>query len=246
MSEQFPAIPVPSLDPASQQRTLYALKEAVEMLVGARDAPQALRTLGTLMSRDGALQFLTDAPADGVQYARRDNAWEEVVAGGGGGSGLPEAPLDGLQYARQSGFWTPIAPPSPTPRVLALSISAEGTDIVPGVVGYAHWPFIGQVVAELALGLSEPPSGGSLSLAVDYWDGTAWASVFPDYLPAVFPPGVDFRRISPGPGLDDDADDAPPPPPPLIPLGAKLRFVAAGPGTGARALKAYIVPAMPG
>lgn len=49
-------------------------------------------------------ELITDAPADGNQYTRQDNAWAVVAAGGD----VEEAPIDGKQYARQDGSWSEI------------------------------------------------------------------------------------------------------------------------------------------
>jgi hypothetical protein len=46
---------------------------------------------------------IDEAPEDGKQYARKDGAWDEVDAGTGGG--IDEAPEDGKQYARKDGAW---------------------------------------------------------------------------------------------------------------------------------------------
>ena len=50
--------------------------------------------------------YLTDAPSDGNQYARKDGGWEIVVSGGGG---LEDAPSDGIRYGRLNGAWTAVA-----------------------------------------------------------------------------------------------------------------------------------------
>jgi hypothetical protein len=75
--------------------------------------------------------YITDAPANGNQYARVNNGWA-IVSGGGGGSAswggitgvitnqtdlvtyvngrgfITEAPADGFSYVRQMGSWTPV------------------------------------------------------------------------------------------------------------------------------------------
>lgn len=50
--------------------------------------------------------YLTDAPSDGNQYARKNGGWEIVVSSGGG---LEDAPSDGNRYGRQNGAWVTVA-----------------------------------------------------------------------------------------------------------------------------------------
>jgi hypothetical protein len=101
--------------------------------------PTSQTVLGHLQGVDAALPTAgpigSDAPADGNQYARRNNAWEAVSGGTGAvdtvnnvspdGIGnvsltttdipegtnayFPEAPTDGNQYARQNGAWTQVS-----------------------------------------------------------------------------------------------------------------------------------------
>lgn len=49
---------------------------------------------------------ITDAPADGNQYARKNNAWS-IVSGGGGG--IPEAPQDSRTYGRNNASWVVVS-----------------------------------------------------------------------------------------------------------------------------------------
>lgn len=49
-------------------------------------------------------QYLTDAPNDGLQYARQNGLWAEV-SGGGGGGGIPDAPADSVYYGRRNASW---------------------------------------------------------------------------------------------------------------------------------------------
>lgn len=44
-----------------------------------------------------------EAPSDGVQYGRQNEAWTPIAGGGGGG--IPEAPNDGQDYVRRSLTW---------------------------------------------------------------------------------------------------------------------------------------------
>lgn len=50
---------------------------------------------------------VTEAPADGTGYVRKNGAWA-AESGGGGGGGIPEAPVDGKQYARQDAAWSEV------------------------------------------------------------------------------------------------------------------------------------------
>lgn len=57
---------------------------------------------------------LEDAPADGKQYARKNNTWTEVVAPEDGVD-FPEAPIDGNEYARKNAAWSKVTQPTTLP-----------------------------------------------------------------------------------------------------------------------------------
>lgn len=59
---------------------------------------------------------ISDAPIDGIYYARKDGSWSSFTPGSGSG-GIPEAPIDGKQYARKDGEWE---------EVIASSSSGSG------------------------------------------------------------------------------------------------------------------------
>lgn len=48
---------------------------------------------------------IEEAPDDGKEYVRKNEAWAENT----GGSGVPEAPIDGKQYARKDATWEEVA-----------------------------------------------------------------------------------------------------------------------------------------
>lgn len=64
-------------------------------------------SLDDILDRLDALEnagFLTDSPADGKTYGRKDGDWVQVGVGD-----VEEAPKDGNKYARQDGAWAVIA-----------------------------------------------------------------------------------------------------------------------------------------
>lgn len=108
MSEKFPAIPMPTPAPEALLRSAMAIKEAVEMLTGARGAPNALRLLAAQIERDLGYAYVPEAPTDGVEYARQDGGWVPVTTPP---SGIPEAPIDGTSYVREDAGWVSLPAP---------------------------------------------------------------------------------------------------------------------------------------
>jgi hypothetical protein len=77
------------------------------------DSSQWIHISGFTALVPGGGGGISEAPTDGLIYARRNNAWLQIGASGG----VPEAPLDGKQYVRQNGAWVevnvPVLPPMP-------------------------------------------------------------------------------------------------------------------------------------
>jgi hypothetical protein len=73
--------------------------------------------------------YLTDAPADGSEYVRKNAAW--AVATGGGGGGISDAPSDGSYYARYNASWISFTIPTVPPA------SVTNIDLTGNFNGYS-------------------------------------------------------------------------------------------------------------
>ena len=99
--------------PSVLNRTLYN-KPAVDLLLSgylsnatATLTYQTLAGMADYQTTAGMSLYLTDAPADGSQYARKDNAWAVVTGGGGGGgSGGTDVQVFGSAVSSGSFTWT--------------------------------------------------------------------------------------------------------------------------------------------
>lgn len=81
---------------------------------------------GIYQSIAGMSAYLTDAPNDGSEYVRKNNAWSVATGGGGGGGGIPEAPIDGSMYARLNAGWASfIIPTVPAPSVTNIDLTGN-------------------------------------------------------------------------------------------------------------------------
>jgi hypothetical protein len=76
---------------------------------GVPEAPTNGQTFGRNNAQWVQIQpsVLTDAPKDGLQYARQLGAWTAIAEQ----AGLPEAPNDGTPYVRESEAWAPLGGP---------------------------------------------------------------------------------------------------------------------------------------
>ena len=76
-----------------------------------------------------------EAPNDGKLYGRKNEAWSEVVSGGGGGGGIEEAPEDGKPYARKDASWVEIvggetAGPKRKFPQYRITLASTGTELL--------------------------------------------------------------------------------------------------------------------
>jgi hypothetical protein len=68
-----------------------------------------VRGITPLETEWGPSGTVTDAPADGQLYGRRDAAWAQVPPPVP--PDVAEAPTDGQLYGRENAAWTPVPPP---------------------------------------------------------------------------------------------------------------------------------------
>ena len=94
---------------ASSDGNIYARKNGVwvsiqdainKALSALQSVPSTYRTATQQDAIDATK--VPEAPNDGKQYARKNNAWAEVQSSS---SGIPEAPTDGKKYTRQNAAW---------------------------------------------------------------------------------------------------------------------------------------------
>jgi hypothetical protein len=79
--------------------------------------------------------YLTDAPADGSEYVRKNATW--AVATGGGGGGISDAPSDGNLYARQNAAWASFTIPTLSVTNIDLTGNFNGYNVGTGPAVYS-------------------------------------------------------------------------------------------------------------
>ena len=118
----FPAIPV-GIPPGGTTDQVLSKDSATDYDVSWKSLPTPPAglptggTAGQALKKVSATDFdvswqdddyIGEAPNDGQEYVRKNEAW--AVATGGGGGGISEAPNDGQHYARRNEAWEAFSP----------------------------------------------------------------------------------------------------------------------------------------